>query len=685
MNQLHQNQPLPSPNPFAFPPETHGRFLMLMLSAIVLTWQISFVLGLQLVYPNLQAQLLEVQTPINNLLGEERDVFALTNSELSTLAQTALPLHPEVWNITFLPLMIPTIGTSILLLVSFILYRTHPYRERPVHRIQTITADTDEGKSIWSVIHEYATAAGILPTPIIEHIANDADSIAPRAFGGRVQNTLLIEGKNIKQLSQMFRHRTNETLFSLIWHELGHIANRDTWRTYAAKSIWEAFSGVMLLIVVVVGFFLLIRASITPSNLLIVVGNLLTLPWLRFLILQLFMWGIWRGLIRNREFYADVWAAQQPYETDFDVRETLTEYFANKIQEKPQERPLEVPFWRKYIDKLNIWWHSVWTAHPTPSERVRILQEPLGLFHLSNDLPFLTGYLLSLLVVGLPFMFMGIIGPLTIVTDWIFWKSVLFISEFTQPWSRFYFLILIFFKITLPAIVVLTSLGVIGYLITHTLGIQVQRQDIGNLLRFKNPSSTGYAQLIQPAFLLTLGVLLGLFSTPPGFSVPWAWTSLLLGVGWLAGFTFMTWLWLVILRLLTRVLIGTHGGIHPPKGAMRFINIIGAFLLAVLFIPALFGLITVPASGLFENAAEMFFMLSFTLIVCLGIAFAVYFLVALCLILPLLLLRLALTKEYCPTCKTQSSYKIVVGQVCTYCHHVLAPWAYAQDSKIKPL
>jgi hypothetical protein len=166
------NQPLnntPQLNPFAFPAETNGRFAMLILAAVVLCWQITFmIVSGASILDHFQQSLSTAQkfsAIYNRALAGRATIFDLQDYEIAAFARAIQPLLQEAHSISLVPLLLP-MGVSLALIIGGVLvYRRHPQRIRSRATLIRVTDAT--APELAAYMRDIAREAG-LPLPEVD-------------------------------------------------------------------------------------------------------------------------------------------------------------------------------------------------------------------------------------------------------------------------------------------------------------------------------------------------------------------------------------------------------------------------------------------------------------------------------------------------------------------------------------
>ncbi len=208
-----------------------------------------------------------------------------------------------------------------------------------------------------------------------------------------------------------------------------------------------------------------------------------------------------------------------------------------------------------------------------------------------------------------------------------FWASSLFQSA--NPGNVPLFILANFVLKGFPLFLLISGVLIyIGYLLTKTIGIQVQRETIADMEN-QVMQLRSYGRLAKSAGWLSAGIQVGLFLIPVGYIFPTTWQSAALTIGWFTLFFLMTWLWLAYIRALTQIVLGAHVGRADPKRGKRLITILSSVSLAVLYPPAFLLLIlscfsqyavSLPLTSGSDMSSTEFMAVTFALLIWLAIA-----------------------------------------------------------------
>lgn len=622
-------------NPFAFPSETDGRFILLIIAALALTVSTAYILR-YIVDPRDS----QIYKPIVLAKDTPLEVFRAQLTE--TLPLIAL----QVVNGVCLPLIM----MGAIFMLAFIPYRLHAWRIRHSYRLQPLERETDP--VLYNAVQMLAQKTN-LPLPIIE-ASKKMQAQGAQAFGFGQRFSLRLDGG-----LRLLLRKSPEKFQSVVLHELGHIANGDVGRTYFSQALWSSVIGVAFVLLTTGIVFLLIQAIVLSaaqhgfarinwSGFL--TGNLPTTMILAFQITAILgiVWLTRAGLLRTREVYADwraaLWGAAQG--------------LIKILQTEKSQEGFRYP------------WLTMWRLHPTPQERATLLQNPNDLFHLKLDVPFTAGMLLALILDGafsiLPPILLGI-NDIARILRWI--ADRLMQSNMMFSW-------LLQFPIygihVVNALIAIIPVITIAYLVTWTVGAQVQRETLAELA-LQRRGWGSYLHLAIAAAVITLGIEIGNGLNLRGNVMTINFLGLLFAPAWWFATIFFTWLWLIYARFLSKSLWGYHVGTSPPKWRQHLFSLILATMLCMLYT----GLMLIRA--LIDTGFGLqFFVLTLIWFGMMSIiAFTLYFL-AFGTTWALAQIFSFLFPPHCPSCKQIVRQKEVLDKSCEHCGHELAAWLFVE-------
>ena len=658
--------------PFTFPAETEGRFRMLVVAALALSASLGSVWVAGSQSTDFRALLTRYRQEVQrrNIL-----VYELPPAEVATMADRSLARCKVLLRRQVKRLAPPFLCVLLLAIGSTLYYRAHPrrilrrYRPRPLTREQAPRVVAD--------LERCATRLE-LALPRLGYVP-DFPNPDGHAFGLAGQEILLLHAP-LEALEKSW----DDGLRVVALHELGHIANRDAGDREKAKAVWLALMLLML------GFAFAASLGWAPwGSWSLLLQGLATLAA---------VWAIWAGLIRMREFYADWRAASLGAGPELSIL-LAGEEDDTKVWERwdwwweAWRRWGDRRWWQMGERLLDLGWRPLgWLArmHPSWAARRRCLKDPGELFRISPDLPFLTGLLLTLALVGLLPALVDLL--LAVQTAARYGYANVLRNEAFQPSGVGRDLRIAGAAVTLnlliPILVIIGLLSAISYLVIRTLGTQVQRQAVASLVNRPASTNWGYARLLPTAALWAAGMEVGFLIAPFSSLTPLAITRWAVLPVWLAGFTGFTWLWLVYVHGMSRFLLGSHLGRQFPRLRQALLTGSSVVLLTVLYWPAALARLTAQASFLLTadralSVAESrrLFVYGFlgTTTILMVFAVAVYILWVLAALLALWLVLLR-RHGRCPHCRRVSHFRINLGRLCEGCKNDLASWVFDDPS-----
>ncbi|MDA8019812.1 MAG: M48 family metalloprotease [Thermoanaerobaculia bacterium] len=507
-------------DPFALPPETLGRFLLLVVAALIAAW-------------SLPSYFLEVPLFVDHLNRIPDDVVELTQKaavegfssldgdDKRRLYEWAAehPLFGEAHRRQVLR-SLASLGVVLgLAVVAMFLawFRRPPFVPLLARQVPEIHGE----------VTHLARRLGIVPPP---GLAVGGGFLDGKAFCGR-QGAIIALGGEPRWLARCW----NDLWRSVLLHELGHVVNRDSRVREIARWLWIvfAFSLTVALLLLISQGKLSAAASMVTRNAVLFVAA----------------WWLWAGLVRERELYADQRVVTWGYGSALARRLSL-----------PQShgwRPDDVGESGAWLDRIRRW--SSGARHPSNLDRLKALDRPQQFFRLSPRLALLTGLVLALPIANA--------GPL--LHDLLLPAGLLAAPMFLLPMGHL---------VILPSLVVLVSLFMmtIAFGISGSLGLQTLRSALAERWRGVG-SHRGIEKLILPAFCFAGGLQVGLV---PWTGWP---VSALSVLATLVLWTALGWSWLAVTWSSGRWVLGACTGSRPPRvliGLSRWIGVAVLVLLA---------------------------------------------------------------------------------------------------------
>jgi Zn-dependent protease with chaperone function len=641
-------------NPFSFPAETNIRFTLLILAVLLLAISTTgaSIAGLSLIFsPN---------TSLRNIPGllVTEEYSPPSNDELKNPGsgqEALLKFFREEVVVYIRILAWPIVFMVITFFIGAIAYYTHPTLLRRKGKLKPLPRDKDA--LLQGEVLSLADLAGISPAPIVELNKNRC-LWNMQAFGLKGHYMLGMDGGVQRMLRQ-----TPELIQAMILHELGHIANHDIGRYFFAKALRiPAFllAGTPLIVGVVVNEIrnYVLGLSAPLSNISVFVYLYTSIE---IILLVTILLSIYTDLLRVREYYADwrvvLWGKE----------ESLSCILKSHMGTK----------------KSKVWPPQF---HPRAQDRLEALQDPSSLFRVTRELPFSVGVLIALvIVVGfvmLASLSNGLGAGIGIIVSYPR-EMALRLS----PDSSTY-------KLLVHGVNSLADVGqlvlylkmavffIAGYLIAGTVGVQVQREAIAEIVAGRQ-GCAGYLRIGIWAALIALGFEIGALIMPGSYFSPINMylfgylvnpLKLLLLIPWWIGFIAFTWLGLLYVRFFGKHLLGSHLGESSPKWKRRFVVLVSSGLLGISYYSLFLArnILGFQAPSLSQDLMGEF-LISLTLaLILFPVAFGATW----------ILIHIArfIHPSRCPSCGKAVQPGYTVARKCEFCKHYLAPWLYATSS-----
>jgi Peptidase family M48 len=661
-------------DPFAFAPETKGRFLMLIMVALALTAGLGFSLvrvagGGAISSRELQAVLTEIK------VSREQTSSGFPMGDLKPLTQRWQGFHRDRLRDRVARLLLPAGLIALTSAGALILYRRHPQRIRRRHGSSPLSRG--EAPRIVAELEELCTRQGLAPV----RLETQSGFAQGHAFGLPGEEVLLLHGT-----PEMLERSWGEMQRAIAAHELAHLANGDAQDREKARAVWIAFS--------------VLFAGSAGCLLLFAGGRFSWLFLAKLGVVLAAVWMIRAGLIRIRELYADwravSWGAGPALEKVLALGERETDWWErSRWWWRAWERWGDRPWWERVHRFLEIFRSTrlrYWRMHPTSDVRRDVLRDPSRLFGIPADLPFLTGLLLSLVFTNLLPLILELLLTASTLTGMIS-SYILSLAADLPAGSRRDLAIALTggINITLPFLAATGVLFFLSFLVTRSLGAQVQRKVVADLVE-DSSGRWGYAGLLRPALLLALGLEAGFWIAPFVPLEPRTAPGLAAVPVWLLGFAFFAWLWLAYTYALSRFLLGAHAGRENPRTRRALITGASVGLLTVLFWPASLARLAVTTAFLLEPGASLpggfdprqayIYGIFITMMVLLVGATVLYALWA-CLSLFLVWAGALRQRHRCPSCLEVTRFRIVLGRRCQGCGGTLSPWAFLRPEALR--
>ncbi len=523
-------------NPFALPSETDALFRLLVIAA----WMVAIMLSLVL-------------------------LLAL-NPEASFDGSIVLTTDPDQragFVRELLPSALSAVATTLVLFgLAYALYRSYPGRIRRRKQLEPLTLDKD--KAFFSAVNQLVQQTGLTPPPSLE-VGTGLNGLA---FDYRPRPAIALDGSPRGLRLQM--RKAPDAVQAIVLHEAAHIANQDVERSYFAQALWTVVVPVtvipLLAWVLVMGLGSMANLAVQGQSALEPL-SLILLTAARAAIMLGIIGLVRAQLLRTRELYADARAAS------WGARRGLLRNLGNAAASETRRRA------------------GAWSLHPPARERITAIEDPQRLFQRSWVIPFVTGFLLALVITGLVIAYLP---AAQLVLEPIRWLRLDLGPDQFVLWlaARISYFVMAFVLLIGPVIFV-------GALVHGSLGVQVRRQTVSDLVH----GATGirrYLGLAGPAILVALGMEVGFIAIPLGPLAADNWREVEVAIPWMLIAGAATWFWLASYRYLVLNSYKTRVGENLAKTSDRSLALVSTVLLVVLFLP------TILASRLFfDNGQEV--------------------------------------------------------------------------------
>jgi Zn-dependent protease with chaperone function len=271
----------PRPNPFAFPPDTTFRFLLLVaavLGATLYVWNWMWTV--------LAADAAETSAAALECLQDSQGLFAGATTDPLALASLSDQFNACVQRTYQDAALWMLGGVALVLTVAVALTLVWPrIKER---RAGFVPLEAEDAPEALAALAELSREAGLKEEPrwVWAPLQPTATGVA---FGYPGRYSVGLTG------GLVVRHATDPDGFrAIVRHELAHIRNRDVGLTYATLSLWYAF---LLAAVVPFAFTIFDEGSFA-----------LSVTW-RLAVLAGLVYLTRNAVLRSREIYADVRAS----------------------------------------------------------------------------------------------------------------------------------------------------------------------------------------------------------------------------------------------------------------------------------------------------------------------------------------------------------------------------------------
>lgn len=589
-------------NPFALPSETDALFRLLVTAA----WMVAIMLSL---------------------------VFMLAlNPEASFNGGMLLTVGPDQ-RAGFVREILPSVlsasvTTSVLFGLAYALYRSYPRRIRRRKQLEPLTPDKDP--VFFSAIGQLIQQTGLTPAPSLEVGAG----LSGLAFDYRPHSAIALDGSPRGLRLQL--RKAPESVQAIVLHEAAHIANRDVERFYFAQALWTAVVPVVVIPLLawvlvtgigsIAGLVSQGQSALEPLSLMLVTAAQVAI--------MLGIIGLVRArLLRTREFYADARAVS------WGARRGLLKNLSNATAETRRGT-------------------GAWRLHPPAQERIAAIEDPRRLFQFSWVIPFVTGFLLALIMTGLLIAYL----PVALLGL----EQIRWLRLDLRPAQPVLWLAARLLWLAMASILLLGPVLLAGVLVTGALGVQVRRQTVSDMVH----GATGvrrYLSLAVPAMLVALGMEVGFVAVPLNPLAVDGWHDVMITIPWVLVGGAAAFLWLAGYRYLVLNTYKTRVGKDLAKTGDVVLAVVSTALLVAVYLP-----LNLARHLLLDSGQEMTDAIA-AAVTGLRLSTAAY---SIFFALTWLVFRIrnASWSPRCPGCGAVTSHKIPIAESCEACRAQLAPW-----------
>jgi Zn-dependent protease with chaperone function len=273
-----------------------------------------------------------------------------------------------------------TLGTTAtVLLIAFVTYWAIPHWRRRRRRLVPLaeyaaSEGVADGAGLHTELQELVTAADLSAPPefVVDTVSTAVDAVV---FGRMGRYTVCLHGGLLVQ-----RATAPDGFRAVVLHELAHIRNRDVDLTYAGVALWRVFLAAVLLPYAVVSLL----PAPAPADV-----SVWRQPWqgtvhdlVRAVALTVLVYLARADVLRTRETYADLDALRSIARLPgFGGRPG-----DGRVGDR-DGRDAGPTWWSGPLDAFL----RLWRTHPRWDERLRMAEDPSGLFAVTPLPMFLAG------------------------------------------------------------------------------------------------------------------------------------------------------------------------------------------------------------------------------------------------------------------------------------------------------
>ena len=557
-NQHSSNRQL---NPFAFPAETDFRFLLLVLAIAGATLSLGDTTIGAFTENDLFAFLVSLGLLI--LIFKR----AWSNSRKDAKAR----IKKGHWK--FFPIK----STEPM--------QKHSFKQMEQYILETVAQIPDLDNQSLDFVWDDTSEQSNLPTGM--------------AFGfGKRQYICLRQG-----LHQAFIQLSKcRTFPAILLHELGHIVNRDVSKTIFSVALTRCLIPVATILIVILDAYLVfhsLRRFIQGDSLYNIWEGARFIFAINFnaILLLLLIRLIRNSILRIREYYADVRACIWLGNSEPLLQQFIPEKSDSKAEKaKKQLSPLNSTasqglrrdVWQAFTSIWMKFKHYFQTyiapTHPTSEQRAATVRDFRNLFKPSYEVAFISSFLTGI-ALNSNLTIHHALEQLVILVNTINENA----QQLEPINSNYYYLFFLFIIMLIMFLIyvlgVLAIFAIFGLVpIVGTTGLQIQQASFADHLQPSLPPLLPLRKVMNLAFILGIGIVLGVTFSPAFQAFSFPYNAPLLVVGYIFGWTFVFFLWMLPLRWIACHLYIRHTGDKLPKKKQRWLTILSGIALFPLFV-----------------------------------------------------------------------------------------------------
>ncbi len=327
---------------FRFPSETNFCFILLIIAAFTVCVNISQ--NTERIIAIASEDSVKSDTPLLPMITGEKDKMFLVQEYAK-------------------PLIVPVASKMLLTVVSVFIYFCIPLVL--LSRVKKPGKVSDNVSALNEYVNKCISSLGLRTRVLVNDSPLSANA---RAFG-----TVFIKYLKLDSGLALLLNRSKATFDAILFHELGHIVNKDVSVTYASISLWYSTAAIFVT-AFSVSLIALFANSISDTGISFEKVTEFAKAVLQILLMLASVVYFRNSILRNREYYADLKSTQYGNEPAL-----------LKILDSAK------PAGRGFFSNLM-------SLHPSEAQRADVLRNPVKLCLPGRSGAFFTGLLNSLIV-----------------------------------------------------------------------------------------------------------------------------------------------------------------------------------------------------------------------------------------------------------------------------------------------